>query len=62
MSMHLEMLKKHCRICSVSIDMTNDNTESDDFTLIELGCSCKNDLATAHKHCAEHWFWIKGDK
>nr|GEW15818.1 zinc finger, RING-CH-type [Tanacetum cinerariifolium] len=29
---------------------------------IELGCSCKDDLAAAHKHCAEAWFKIKGNK
>ncbi|KAK9279759.1 hypothetical protein L1049_013441 [Liquidambar formosana] len=28
---------------------------------IELGCSCKEDLAAAHKQCAETWFRIKGN-
>nr|GMD64397.1 uncharacterized protein LOC109163760 [Ipomoea batatas] len=28
---------------------------------IELGCSCRGDLGTAHKHCAETWFKIKGN-
>ena len=29
---------------------------------IELGCSCKDDLAVSHKQCAvaEAWFTIKG--
>lgn len=29
---------------------------------IERDCSCKEDLAAAHKHCAEAWFKIKGNK
>ncbi|GFY84541.1 RING/FYVE/PHD zinc finger superfamily protein [Actinidia rufa] len=29
---------------------------------IELGCACKEDLAAAHKQCAEAWFKIKGNK
>jgi hypothetical protein len=29
---------------------------------IELGCSCKEDLAAAHKNCAEAWFKIKGNR
>ncbi|GAY49823.1 hypothetical protein CUMW_122000 [Citrus unshiu] len=27
-----------------------------------LGCSCKDDLAAAHKQCAEAWFKIRGNK
>ncbi|CAA0829827.1 PAR1 protein [Striga hermonthica] len=29
---------------------------------IELGCACKDDLAAAHKHCADTWFKIRGNK
>ncbi|KAJ0089416.1 hypothetical protein Patl1_31745 [Pistacia atlantica] len=29
---------------------------------IQLGCSCKDDLAVAHKQCAEAWFKIRGNK
>ncbi|XP_076890399.1 uncharacterized protein LOC143541462 [Bidens hawaiensis] len=44
---------KDCRICHLSL------VGGDAF---ELGCCCKNDLAAAHKHCAETWFKIKGNK
>ncbi|KAL8462950.1 hypothetical protein ACS0TY_033817 [Phlomoides rotata] len=49
---------KDCRICHLSMDSTN----QDSGTPIELGCSCKDDLAAAHKQCAETWFKIKGNK
>lgn len=55
---HLGKMERDCRICHLSMDMTNHESE----TSIELGCSCKDDLAAAHKHCAEAWFKIKGDK
>lgn len=61
-NVHLDVVKTCCRICRISVDMTNGNAESETTTPIELGCSCKNDLATAHKHCAERWFRIKGNK
>ncbi|KAI3988133.1 hypothetical protein MKX01_011922 [Papaver californicum] len=48
---------KDCRICHLSLDSTNQ--ESGIPT--ELGCSCKEDLASNHKHCAEAWFKIKGN-
>ncbi|GFQ08877.1 hypothetical protein PHJA_003031700 [Phtheirospermum japonicum] len=48
-----------CRICYLSLDITNNQ---DSGIPIELGCSCKDDLATAHKQCAEAWFKIKGNK
>ncbi|KAL7108756.1 hypothetical protein ACP275_06G133800 [Erythranthe tilingii] len=53
-------LKRDCRICHLSMDATNQ--ESGSGTPIELGCSCKNDLAAAHSQCAESWFKIKGNK
>lgn len=55
--MHLE---RDCRICQLSLDM--DATHQENGIPIELGCSCKHDLAAAHKHCAEAWFKIKGNK
>ncbi|KAL3650216.1 hypothetical protein CASFOL_006619 [Castilleja foliolosa] len=48
-----------CRICYLSLDITNNQ---DSGIPIELGCSCKDDLAAAHKQCAEAWFKIKGNK
>ncbi|RDY06889.1 hypothetical protein CR513_09057, partial [Mucuna pruriens] len=41
----------YCRICHLTMD-----------TPFHLGCSCKNDLAVSHKHCADLWFKIKGNK
>nr|XP_043633816.1 uncharacterized protein LOC122605017 [Erigeron canadensis] len=69
---HLSRIQRDCRICHLSLDLThndNENEEDDDDDFgaqngipIELGCSCKDDLAAAHKHCAEAWFKIKGNK
>ncbi|XP_075512499.1 uncharacterized protein LOC142548011 [Primulina tabacum] len=47
-----------CRICHLYTDATN----QDSGLLFELGCSCREDLAVAHKQCAEAWFKIKGNK
>ncbi|KAL8051252.1 hypothetical protein ABFX02_06G135900 [Erythranthe guttata] len=55
-------LKRDCRICHLSMDATNQESGSGSGTPIELGCSCKNDLAAAHSQCAESWFKIKGNK
>ncbi|CAL5203102.1 unnamed protein product [Lathyrus oleraceus] len=54
-------VKRDCRICHLSMDMNNQG-EHESETPIELGCSCKDDLAAAHKQCAEIWFKIKGNK
>ena len=43
-----EEVKRDCRICHLSMDMTDHESGS-----IELGCSCKDDLVAAHKQCAE---------
>jgi len=59
-NVHSEKVKRSCRICHLSFDGSGSNPESG-FT-IELGCSCKDDLAAAHKHCAEAWFKIRGNK
>lgn len=56
--LHLAKVERDCRICHLSMDMTNHESG----TPIELGCSCKEDLAAAHKQCAEAWFKIKGNK
>ncbi|XP_038883458.1 uncharacterized protein LOC120074413 [Benincasa hispida] len=51
-------LERDCRICHLGL-VSNSN----EFGVgIELGCCCKNDLSTAHKHCAEAWFKIRGNK
>ncbi|KAL4576234.1 hypothetical protein LXL04_012325 [Taraxacum kok-saghyz] len=57
---HLSKIERDCRICHLSLDLTNQ--ESENGIPIELGCCCKDDLAAAHKHCAEAWFKIKGNK
>ncbi|KAF8046638.1 hypothetical protein N665_3563s0004 [Sinapis alba] len=46
--------EKDCRICHLGV--------VEGGGAIELGCSCKDDLAVAHRQCAETWFKIKGDK
>ncbi|CAH8392641.1 unnamed protein product [Eruca vesicaria subsp. sativa] len=43
-------------------DMTSWVVETSGGGAMELGCSCKEDLAIAHRQCAETWFKIKGDK
>lgn len=55
---HLAKVERDCRICHLSLDATNHESGIP----IELGCSCKEDLAAAHKQCAEAWFKIKGNK
>lgn len=54
---HLAKIERDCRICHLSLDASNHESGIP----IELGCSCKDDLAAAHKQCAEAWFKIKGD-
>ena len=49
--------EKECRICHLTLET---NQEAGAF--IVLGCSCKDDLAAAHKQCAEAWFKIKGNR
>lgn len=55
---HLAKVERDCRICHLTLDATNHESGIP----IELGCSCKDDLAAAHKQCAEAWFKIKGNK
>ncbi|KAG8493187.1 hypothetical protein CXB51_010591 [Gossypium anomalum] len=56
--LHLAKMETDCRICHLSLDPNNQESG----VPIELGCSCKDDLAAAHKHCAEAWFKIKGNR
>ncbi|XP_076882364.1 uncharacterized protein LOC143530818 [Bidens hawaiensis] len=58
---HLSKVERDCRICHLSLDLTNDKS-CENGVAFELGCCCKDDLAAAHKHCAEAWFKIKGNK
>lgn len=55
---HLSSSERDCRICHLSLDAANQESGLP----IDLGCSCKDDLAAAHKQCAEAWFKIKGNK
>lgn len=55
---HLRKLERDCRICHLGLESSSH--ESGDP--IELGCSCKGDLAAAHSDCAEAWFQIRGNK
>ncbi|RRT63440.1 hypothetical protein BHE74_00032468 [Ensete ventricosum] len=50
--------ERDCRICHLSLE----KAAPESGVQIVLGCSCKGDLATAHKQCAETWFKIKGNK
>lgn len=55
---HLAKTERDCRICHMGLE-----SESHESGVpIELGCSCKDDLGTAHKNCAETWFKIKGNR
>ncbi|KAL8461094.1 hypothetical protein ACS0TY_032536 [Phlomoides rotata] len=42
-------VKKVCRICHFGKD------------IIALGCDCKGELGSCHRHCADLWFSHKGD-
>ncbi|KAK6227883.1 hypothetical protein SCA6_000223 [Theobroma cacao] len=55
---HLAKVERDCRICHLSLDPTSEESG----VPIELGCSCKDDLAAAHRQCAEAWFKIKGNR
>ncbi|KAK7339778.1 hypothetical protein VNO77_20460 [Canavalia gladiata] len=55
---HLAKVERDCRICHMGLESESHESGAP----IELGCSCKGDLAAAHKHCAEVWFKIKGNR
>lgn len=50
--------ERDCRICHLGLE----SNSHESGVAIELGCACKDDLAAAHKNCAETWFKIKGNK
>lgn len=49
--------EKECRICHLTLETNQEAGAS-----MVLGCSCKDDLAAAHKQCAEAWFKIRGNR
>ncbi|KAM7256142.1 hypothetical protein ACFE04_011883 [Oxalis oulophora] len=58
--------KRDCRICHLGLVNNKNGLEEEEEeeyggAPIHLGCSCKGDLAAAHKKCAETWFKIKGN-
>ncbi|KAF4401598.1 hypothetical protein CsatB_000601 [Cannabis sativa] len=55
---HLSKVERDCRICHLGLESNSHESGAP----IELGCSCKNDLAAVHRNCAEAWFKIKGNK
>lgn len=56
----LETEERDCRICHLSLQVGSTDMESG--IVIQLGCSCKNDMAAAHQHCAQTWFRLKGNR
>ncbi|KDP24520.1 hypothetical protein JCGZ_25084 [Jatropha curcas] len=58
MKVQLAKVERDCRICHLGLESNSHESGAP----IELGCSCKDDLAAAHKQCAEAWFKIKGNK
>lgn len=51
-------VERNCRICHLNLE----GGAAESGVPIVLGCSCKDDLAAAHKQCAETWFKIRGNK
>ncbi|XP_042387275.1 uncharacterized protein LOC121979359 [Zingiber officinale] len=49
--------ESECRICQLSLSSGGEGSE-----LILLGCGCKGELGVAHRHCAEAWFSVKGNR
>ncbi|KAG8487544.1 hypothetical protein CXB51_018483 [Gossypium anomalum] len=56
---HLAKVKKDCRICHLGLES---NSHESEVPTELLSCSCKDDLAAAHKLCAEAWFKNRGNK
>ncbi|KAH7544991.1 hypothetical protein FEM48_Zijuj01G0044900 [Ziziphus jujuba var. spinosa] len=63
--------EKICRICHLTSDQSPDRPTTTTTTtttvksavdLIHLGCGCKGELGMAHRHCAEAWFKLKGNR
>ncbi|KAL5580862.1 hypothetical protein UlMin_013304 [Ulmus minor] len=57
LKLHLDKLERDCRICHLGLESETPSSGAP----IDLGCSCKGDLGSAHKQCADTWFKIKGD-
>ncbi|KAF9587724.1 hypothetical protein IFM89_004701, partial [Coptis chinensis] len=49
--------EKVCRICHLTSDFPSESSD-----LIQLGCGCKGELGIAHRHCAEAWFKLRGNR
>ncbi|KAF8391211.1 hypothetical protein HHK36_023513 [Tetracentron sinense] len=49
--------EKVCRICHLNSDRPSETSD-----LLQLGCGCKAELGIAHRHCAEAWFKLKGNR
>ncbi|CAN4115980.1 unnamed protein product [Withania somnifera] len=61
-----EVMEESRRVSSVvesdrSVNLEYESVLVLNLISIKLGCSCKDDLAAAHRHCAEAWFKIKGN-
>nr|DAD21268.1 TPA_asm: hypothetical protein HUJ06_022731 [Nelumbo nucifera] len=52
--------EKACRICHLS--SVSDYPSEVPSDLITLGCGCKGELGIAHRHCAEAWFKLRGNR
>ncbi|XP_052184810.1 uncharacterized protein LOC127796614 [Diospyros lotus] len=59
LKVHSAKEQRDCRICHLNLVGGGDRESAG--VAIELGCSCKGDLAAAHKQCAETWFKIRGN-
>ncbi|XP_004302680.1 PREDICTED: uncharacterized protein LOC101299878 [Fragaria vesca subsp. vesca] len=55
---HLDRVERDCRICHLGLESNSHESGAP----IDLGCSCKDDLGSAHRNCADAWFKIKGNK
>ncbi|KAJ0977370.1 hypothetical protein J5N97_012844 [Dioscorea zingiberensis] len=56
--------EKVCRICHLSPDRSAGSCAGgpECSGLIQLGCGCRGELGIAHRHCAEAWFRVKGNR
>ncbi|PIA42137.1 hypothetical protein AQUCO_02100181v1 [Aquilegia coerulea] len=55
--------EKVCRICHLNAaECTSSSSAAEKLDLIKLGCGCKDELGIAHRHCAEAWFKLKGNR
>ncbi|KAH7657759.1 Zinc finger RING/FYVE/PHD-type protein [Dioscorea alata] len=54
--------EKVCRICHLSPDLSGVGGGAEGCELIQIGCGCRGELGIAHRHCAEAWFRVKGNR